>query len=512
MPEHHRTSAAFEDLGFVFVPALSGNLDLTIRRSIAEGAAPASDKRKPIWLGALVRHTELIYSTSRQRCFTKFCPMALDLHKDCLVRLKNKLAEALGLLRVNHGQFISSESLLPLFAAQSVLPAQGDQRARIEGFISEHPVVDFVQGILARELGETQDYVSKDEAVPLSSLNGYSDLKALAARLVDEFESLPWAYAVSAPLPAAAFGGFFAEQDNLVLSKSVRIKKVDEKLKQEFPLKSGIQARDRMLRGGGILASILLDAEAGASWQDGPYLQVLVDGFIGKYGVGATYKDAVDTLKAVCGLGLALRLWEVKRTYQSFRAPAKLHVHRWISGAWAIEADEELTPTESEILQDLILDTLDGQIKPDGQIGWMKGRFALMHFVLRATERNQKILLASRWLFDSYCGHDELLSFVQAAVVMEILMGDKTQSDLIGLGQLLANRCAYLIATTHSQRQEVLDDFKKIYGVRSSIVHQGKTRLSYDERTLFNKLRWMAFRVIQQEAELLSKEPKAEKP
>jgi hypothetical protein len=437
--------------------------------------------------------------------------MALDLHKDCLARLESKLADALELLTVNHGHFISADSVVPLLAAQSALPAQGDQRARIESFITEHPLVDFVQSILARELGETQEYVSADEAVPLSTLNGYSDLKVLAARLVDEFETLPWRYAVSAPLSAAAFGEFFAERETLVLSKSVRITKVDEKLKQEFPLKSGIKARDGMLRGGGMLASILLDAEGGASWQDGPYVQVLLDGFIGKYGIGGTYQDAVDTIKAVCGLGLALRLWKVKRTYQSFRAPAKLHVHRWIRGAWVIEENQELTPTESEVLQDLVLDTLDGQVKPEGQIGWMKGRLALMHFVLEATERNQKILLASRWLFDSYCGHDELLSFVQAAVVMEILMGDKAQSDLIGLGQLLANRCAYLIATTHSQRQEVLDDFKKIYGVRSSIVHQGKTRLSYDERALFNKLRWMAFRVIQQEAELLSKEEQAAK-
>ena len=161
-------------------------------------------------------------------------------------------------------------------AAQSALPAQGDQRARIESYITEHPLVDFVQGNLARELGETQELVSAGEAVPLSTLVGFSDLKVLAARLIDEFETLPWRYAVSAPLPAAAFGEFFAERDDLVLSKSVRITKVDEKLKQEFPLKSGIKAPAmECFRGGGTLASILLDAEGGASWQDGPYVQSL---------------------------------------------------------------------------------------------------------------------------------------------------------------------------------------------------------------------------------------------
>jgi hypothetical protein len=39
-----------------------------------------------------------------------------------------------------------------------------------------------------------------------------------------------------------------------------------------------------------------------------------------------------------------------------------------------------------------------------------------------------------------------MLQFVQATVAVEILLGDKTSSDLIGLGELLANRIAYSLA------------------------------------------------------------------
>jgi hypothetical protein len=38
------------------------------------------------------------------------------------------------------------------------------------------------------------------------------------------------------------------------------------------------------------------------------------------------------------------------------------------------------------------------------------------------------------------------------------------------------------------------------------IVHPGKTKLNSEERALFGKLRWMGFRVIQEEIELLLKE------
>ena len=88
-------------------------------------------------------------------------------------------------------------------------------------------------------------------------------------------------------------------------------------------------------------------------------------------------------------------------------------------------------------------------------------------------------------------------------IVLEILLGEEDRSDEIGLGELLRNRCAYLIGKTHKQRSEILRDFNRIYAVRSLIVHRGKSRLTPDERSLFHKLRWMCRRVIEEELTLL---------
>jgi len=78
----------------------------------------------------------------------------------------------------------------------------------------------------------------------------------------------------------------------------------------------------------------------------------------------------------------------------------------------------------------------------------------------------------------------------------------------MGLGELLRNRCAYLIGKSHKQRKQLLDDFKEIYDVRSKIVHRGKSRLNLHERSLFSKLQWMCRRVIQEEIELLKEDLK----
>jgi hypothetical protein len=84
------------------------------------------------------------------------------------------------------------------------------------------------------------------------------------------------------------------------------------------------------------------------------------------------------------------------------------------------------------------------------------------------------------------------------------LLGDKRASQEIGgLGQLLRNRCAYLIGNSYQHRSELLRDFDKIYDVRSQIVHSGKNKLTADERRLFHQLRSMCASVICKEISLL---------
>jgi len=88
-------------------------------------------------------------------------------------------------------------------------------------------------------------------------------------------------------------------------------------------------------------------------------------------------------------------------------------------------------------------------------------------------------------------------------VVLEILLGDKATSDEIGLGQLLRNRCAYLIGNGHEDREKLLRTFEDIYRIRSQIVHAGKHRLTREERVLFHQLHMICHRVLQKEVALL---------
>jgi hypothetical protein len=138
--------------------------------------------------------------------------------------------------------------------------------------------------------------------------------------------------------------------------------------------------------------------------------------------------------------------------------------------------------------------TLDTDLK---RKDWVSRRLQDIAAVFRSGQRADQITLASQWLFDSYSGQDQLLSFVQSMVVLEILLGDKSMSDEIGIGKLISNRVAYFIGDTHEERAQLLDDFKEIYNVRSQIVHSGKHKLSFEDYKLWGRLRGICHRYRQ---------------
>lgn len=430
--------------------------------------------------------------------------MALQIHKNCREQLVRKLSEGLSRIQVKNRMFLERNSISTLFEMESTLPIKGPIRSNLEEYIGETPIYDFLYETLSRELHENQKYDTDSNLLPLTSIQGYENPVGVAVRLVDEFESLPWQYSLSIKFEND-FGRSIAQSIiNHTLNDYVKLITPVDSFTNEFPMKSGIEARDRSIgRGLGLLSQMPL-----LSWDnDFAYLIISAMGFVGENGESATFARAISYLKAFCGIGIALRLLKVNYKYRPMPTKATLVVHRSIGSTWQIEGKRELDAPLSDTFRDLALDDLDGLLDSDAaKSDWMGQKLRNISIVLQNESRAQNLLLASQWFFDSYSGKNELLSFVETTVAMEILLGDKSSSDLMGLGELLSNRCAYLIGKSSRQREEVLREFREIYGVRSKIVHRGKSRLSIAERALFSRLQWMCRRVIQEEVELLIKD------
>ncbi|CAO3440150.1 hypothetical protein [Azospirillum endophyticum] len=432
--------------------------------------------------------------------------MPVTLHSACIERLRESLKKALSMIIVDKNQLIRRHSTVGLFESEKILPSSGKSKnikGDLEEYIGEYPVFDFVYETISKELSENQTYDSEVLNLKLTSIECYKDVEALANRLLEQFITLPWSYKFSLNISSELISPNDFLEDTVDFGGGVSLSKVTDEFKERFPLESHIEARNNNLSKayGPLLLKDTLN------WNSkGVVLQVERLGFVGHYGKTSPVISAEETIKSFFGLGLALFIFKHSKAYYPIPPKRHLYVHRLEDDRWCIDSKNDLDDDFSEAIMQITFDNLEGRIKDNKKIDWLIYHFNQIRSCFASAERAEPILLACRWLFDSYAGRNELLSYVQATVALEILLGDKASSDLMGLSELLRNRCAYLIGTTNTERQSILDDFKGIYEIRCKIVHRGKSHLSFGEKAMFNKLRKMCARVIQKEVDLLLKE------
>jgi hypothetical protein len=429
--------------------------------------------------------------------------MTLNLHENLKSRLIETLTKTLPLVEVRNGMFINTGSRIALFEVNEALPQHGPVRESLVSFVDDLPLITFIYDVLQAELLDFDRYDSETPSQKLTEIKEFADPSALASRLVEQLDSLPWQYAVSIQMPHDVSEALSAVvKESYQLSSSLRLVRATEPFGVEFPLNCEDEKRQKRIHGGG---SLLFPKTEKVSWADGKiYLQIVVDGFIGPYGGSMPATQAEQVLKSFLGLGLALRLFEVSDTF--FLSPPTEHfyVHRERQEGWQLDTKFELGTDLSATIRKIALNQLiTGAPTGERKVQLINLILTEMSAVFSGGEKSDPIMLAATWLVDSYAGRDQRMNYIQAMVVLEVLMGDKATSDIIGLGELLRNRCAYLIGRSQRERESILKDFDEIYKVRSQIVHRGKARLTFKERILFSTLRNMCDRVIQKEVDLL---------
>lgn len=428
--------------------------------------------------------------------------MPIDLHPNCRARLVELVGAALPHLRVHNGKFLlrsAGKGRELLYRADEALPQKGPVYDSLLSYIDEQPLSEFIHDKLTDELRDAE--YSEIEGQTLCEIDGFRDAAAVATRLIEEFVALPQEYRLTFPLPYDLWPALPPSKSRRDLSPRVRTVRTNPELVNELPL---VPNQERTPLVNGLLG--LLSSDYGGAWKENAvHLQVDVQGFIGGYGGSSPDAEAQRTLRAFYGLGLALRLFDRSTKYSMATPRWSYFVHRRTSEATyepqrRLELDENL----SRAMERLGMHTLGGWVNsPERQASWSEGILGQMASVFSMGVKSESILLASQWYFDSVTGPDYLLQYVQAMVVLEILLGDKAATKDISLNELLRNRCAYLIGSSQEERAELHKRFTEIYDVRSQIVHRGKHRLSGKEQWMLSQLRSICRRVIQKEVSLL---------
>lgn len=440
--------------------------------------------------------------------------MTINFHTECKKQLINRLAETLSSLTIEKGGWLSAGSF-KFFQGLDDIPPKNIQEELL-GIIGDEPIGTFFYSRIRSCLNDQREEITED--CTLSSISRFADTSAFAASLVDELETLPWSYTLFVQLPLEADCGIVAGYE---LSTEFSLVIPTEQLKHEFSF-----ARQAETNKSAFLNALLGRGDRVREWNDKQfYLKGSIEGFIEDSFTTPTVAKFLSGVKSFLGLGIAVFLFETERR-GFFNTPrtAPILVFRNNNGTLSIQDEHLFARGEMDTLQSIkLFSSIEQRSKEPTKFPGLLGlgtdfevgrdvligrKLELISKAFKNNERGKEVLRAGCWYFDGSSAENSALKFVQLTTTLEILLGDQDPEE--NLTTLMANRAAYMIGRNHEERQEVIEKFKKLYKVRSKIVHRGHTELSSEERDTWFALLVLCSRVLERELTLLKVDQKRE--
>lgn len=413
----------------------------------------------------------------------------ITIHEDCKKKLKLEVKKFLDEVKIsNYG--IDVISFLNLGKIDDTFPTKIKEELQL--YIKEDVLFTYLYSKVLDFILTSSALDNYSKKSGFDKLSNYVDTEDFSNTIINDLELLPnkGCMIMSLGKDIKQFVG----KNIYEISDTLSLIWPDNNFKDEYPLYSGSKRKDMLIHD----KSVLMTPETKEWSKDETYLKIDFEGYAGIQIVTEPMLKAIDMYKSFLGFLIAMETVTIGYTNS---IKDKYYIYSYNNG-WKIEKCKKFDNNISKTLNRLSYVKGLAQVFDLNKFIYSINLIALLMKKKRGVE---KLLLAACWLFDSFCGENELLSFIQTTVSLEILLGDKETSDIMGLGALLRNRCAYLLGNSYKEREDIIKDFKEIYDIRSKIVHRGKSRLSKKEKVLFHKLQELAKRVIKKEIELIKK-------
>ncbi|MDR6521785.1 hypothetical protein J2789_004475 [Variovorax paradoxus] len=392
--------------------------------------------------------------------------------------LRRTISEALKQLRFESGHLLA----VPLIPLSETIEKSltKTEREFLERAIGERPLLVSIYCFIVEEVNsEVEAGAIKD--LMLTELALYRDPETAADRIISMLESLPLQYRGSLMLPESMVDSFREQGWNNVRSERINLVGSWEQDADQFPAVK----RATSFSGALDFAFMRTQEEGGETLG----LHITVDGYATEVLPTRPIETAVSMVKSLFGLFIAVGVCRTMQ-FPGIRAYAP-----WMDIYRAEEIRARLRGEVLDVSDANLLNRLFFTKPTEARLEKMK---QIIDLVSRTTEPDP-LVLAGRWLFESYANRDEAMAFMQAAIVLEVLLGEESEKEGAGLTSLLANRCAYMIAGSRDERQEILKAFRSIYDTRSRIVHAGKASLTMDQKTQYFELQKLCDRVVRAE-------------
>ncbi|TKJ40079.1 hypothetical protein CEE37_10095 [candidate division LCP-89 bacterium B3_LCP] len=433
--------------------------------------------------------------------------MSINLPDNCKKQLIAKLAEILQKLKVNNGLYIDVNSSMELYELDNIIQKKSEQkkeqklrqkRELLNQYISDQPVRDYIYGLVSTELAQSNEY-DDTKGINITSFPLFKDVQQVAERYISQLDSLPKDYFFTIKLENN-IGCMLEEGEEYQVSNTVKLFKPSSKTIDRFPIPENVNHLDHLRYA--FIDQIKWPTEWDAN---SVYIQIDMKGFISENIITRPIEETIMILKSFCGVSLATGL------FQNF-PPLRLSFEKSNSYFTVHKgSNEQLVFQRLFIFDENLSDYIQGLRIPQGIENLKKEQLIRLELIKHAfteDDQSKRIKKACQWYFESQIGKNEILSFVQAVVVLEILLGKGSQHNEVGLGELIGNRSAYLIGDSHKKRKLILEKFREIYTTRSKIVHGGENRLDLKAKYLMYHLQEICEKVIYKELLLLYKDVK----
>lgn len=113
----------------------------------------------------------------------------------------------------------------------------------------------------------------------------------------------------------------------------------------------------------------------------------------------------------------------------------------------------------------------------------MKIMRPLVKFIYSEGTDVKPIQFAAELAFDALATGDGTMRFINRCIAIEAILGEG-KDDEQGLTAMLSDRCAYLLGKGFSARNDLRKSFKKMYNLRSKVIHGRKKLEEKDRETI----------------------------
>ena len=145
-------------------------------------------------------------------------------------------------------------------------------------------------------------------------------------------------------------------------------------------------------------------------------------------------------------------------------------------------------------------DNDDGELSANALATELRSDFKVVLKILADASKNESILTACEWAFDSWYEFNDTIAFMFLSIAFEALLDSPGGSK--GLADTLGNNLALIVATSNSERDKVRSNFRKYYQIRSKVVHGKQLKCSLEEQKYLLWGREYFLKLLKKEVEI----------